>query len=217
MMWKALAIAAMLVASSTAAVPERMEPVDQRAGDADLAAVVATLLKACDEQDFKPFEAVLLPDLIVSYAGFEGVSGLREIHRLDEPDSGFWNEFRTAILLGGVFVGADRFEAPYVSALWPEAEDDGSHHIVAVGGRTFLYERPADGASVIGDVTHLVLERDEDRTAEPFGPPGGWSRVRHGERVGYVKWSESRSPIDYRVVFETIDGRWRITQFVAGN
>jgi len=216
-MWKAVVLAAALAMPEFAAVPERMEPVDQLADDAELASVVAALLKACDEKDFRPFEAVMLPDLIVSYAGFEGIEDLRRIHRLDEPDTGFWDEFRTIIRLGGVFDGKDRFEAPYVSALWPEAEHDGSDVVVAVGNHTALYATPADGAQVIADVTHRVLAWDEDRAAEPDGPPCGWTRVKHEGRVGYVKWSESRSPIDYRVVFERIDGRWRITQFVGGN
>lgn len=216
-MWKALVLAVVLATPVAAAVPERMEPVDQLAENAELAALVATLLKACDEKDFRPFEAALAPDLIVSYAGFEGIEGLREIFRLDEPDTAFWNEFRTAVQLGGVFQGPDRFTTPYVSALWPETEDDGSQHIVAVGPRTSLYDRPADDAKIIADVTQRVLMRDEDRTAEPFGPPDGWSRVRDGDSVGYVRWSESRSPIDYRVVFERLDGRWLITAFVAGN
>jgi len=34
---------------------------------------------------------------------------------------------------------------------------------------------------------------------------------------GYVRVSETRSPLDYRAVFELVDGKWKLSAFVAGD
>jgi hypothetical protein len=50
------------------------------------------------------------------------------------------------------------------------------------------------------------------------GGDGLWSHVRVGDgRTGYVWHAYVRSPIEERAVFNLIDGRWRMTAFVAGD
>jgi hypothetical protein len=45
-----------------------------------------------------------------------------------------------------------------------------------------------------------------------------WVRIRLGDgRTGHVWHAYVRSPVDYRALFNLIDGRWRMTAFVSGD
>jgi hypothetical protein len=45
-----------------------------------------------------------------------------------------------------------------------------------------------------------------------------WVHVQLGDgRTGYMWHAYVRRPIDYRALFNLIDGRWRMTAFVAGD
>ena len=56
-----------------------------------------------------------------------------------------------------------------------------------------------------------------DEAAEPYAE-SEWTRIKLRDgRTGYISSRYVRSPIDYRAVFNKMDGRWRMTAFVAGD
>jgi hypothetical protein len=215
--WKIACLAfAMLLTPALAATPQKLAPVNDAAQDPLLAEMIATLLKACDEKDFKPFETAISPDAIASFGGDYGPKGFRDVYGIDDPDSLFWAEFKAALMLGGAFMEDGLFAAPYVYANWPEDLDSFSY-VAAVGDKTALYAKPQDGAKVIGDVTHRILELIETDPEDPGAAPEGWIHVKAGKKTGFVKAAETRSPVAYRAVFQKTENRWWLGAFVGGD
>lgn len=198
-----------------AAAPAKLIPVDEAARDPQLAELIARLVKACDEKNFKPFEEALSPNAIASFGGDEGVQGFRDAYGVDDPNSPFFTNFKTALTVGGAFIGKTDFAAPYVYANWPE-DKDSFGFTAAIGAKTNLYAQPKEDAKVVADVTHQILEVIETDPADST-TPDGWIRVKSGKKSGYVKAAETRSPLDYRAVFQKTENRWWLGAFVAGD
>ena len=89
--------------------------------------------------------------------------------------------------------------------------------MIAIGERTLLYAEPKEGAAVIADVTHQLLEQIDIEPADLERTGPDYVHVKADAGTGYVKISEVRSPIDYRAVFQKIDGAWKLVAFVAGD
>lgn len=215
-MWKIAVLALALVMPAFAAGPAKLEPVNDAAKDPALAQMIATLLKACDEKDFKPFEAAMSPDAIASFGGDSGPKGFRDVYGVDDPNSPFWSEFKAALTLGGAFMEDGLFAAPYVYANWPE-DLDSFTYVAAIGDKTELYAKPKAGAKVVADVTHQILELIETDPEDPNAAPEGWIHVKAGKKTGFVKAAETRSPVAYRAVFQKTENRWWLGAFVGGD
>jgi len=215
-MTRLVALIATTFLLGAAAFAQTLKPLDQSAKDPKLAELIATLIKACDRKDFKPFEAALSPDAIGSFGGDPGVRGFKVDHDIDSPGTTFYTKFKDAVSMGGAFTDVRTFAAPYVFALWPD-DLDGFEWIAATGSRTMLYAKPENGAKTLADVTHQFLEFASEAPYARDAAPAGWLHVKAGRTTGYVKESQARSPMDYRAVFENVDGRWRLRAFVAGD
>ncbi|MCC6918995.1 MAG: hypothetical protein IT548_07305 [Alphaproteobacteria bacterium] len=221
-MWKslclalALALPGLAAPAAVAASPAKILPVDEAAKDPALAELIAKLLKACDEKDFKPFAEALSPDAIASFGGDAGPKGFRDVYGIGDPDSPFWPEFKAALTLGGAFMEEGLFAAPYTYANWPE-DLDSFTYVVAIGAKTDLYVQPKDGAKIVADVTYRILELVETDPEGPNAAPEGWIHVKAGKQDGYVKTAETRSPVDYRAVFQKTANRWWLGAFVGGD
>jgi len=220
-MWKslclafALAVPALSIAAH-AAPPATIAPADEAAKDPALAELIAKLLAACDAKDFRPFEEALTPDAIASFGGDAGPKGFRDVYGIDDPDTLFWSDFKTALTLGGAFMEDGLFAAPYVYARWPE-DLDSFAYTAAVGEKTSLYAQPKENAKIVADVTHRILELVETDPEGPGAPPDGWLHVKVGKWDGYVKAAETRSSVDYRAVFQKTENRWWLGAFVGGD
>jgi hypothetical protein len=210
----AVAVAILLAAPAMAA-PVIIAPPSEHQ-DADLDALVMTLAKAAAAKDFAPFEAAMTPTATASFGGDEGPAGFRRAYGVDQPDSPFWSEWAKASALGGTFEESEIYVLPYTSSALPDDADPYSS-LIAVGEKTALYDAPKADAKVIGDVTHQLLEQLDVEPAdlEKTGPDFVHVKADMGE--GYVRIAEVRSPIDYRAIFEKIDGKWKLTAFVAGD
>ena len=193
-----------------------LKPADEAARDPQLAALIETLVRAADAKDFAPFELAISPNAIASFDGEPGPTGFRIAYAIDDPNSPFWADFKAAVSLGGAFMGEGEFAAPYVYANMPE-DLDSFAHIVAVGPKTSLYAKPQDGAKIVADVTHQILELLDTDPEAATVPPPGWIRVRAKGKQGFVKTIETRSPLDYRAVFQKTANRWWLGAFVAGD
>lgn len=212
----AAAAVALTLAAPVRAEPVIIAPPDSGKADAALNAVVETLIKAAEAQDFAPFEAVLTPEATANFGGDEGPEGFRRAYGIGEPGSPFWPEFLKAAKLGGVFLQDDLYTLPYIAGALPETADP-YLSVIAIGDKTLLYAEPKEGASVVADVTHQLLEQIDIEPAdlEKTGPD--FVHVKADAGTGYVKVAEVRSPLDYRAVFQKIDGVWKLVAFVAGD
>ena len=216
MITKLLAACTALFLIAAPATAKTLEPVDQSAKDPKLAELIATLVKACDEKDFKPFEAALSPDAIASFGGDSGIQGFKDAYGIDSPDTTFYADFKTAVTMGGAFMDDATYGAPYVYAAWPD-ELDSFSYTAAVGDKTMLYAKPEDGAKTLAEVTHQFLEVIEEAPDAKGAAPDGWIHVKAGKHTGYVKYAETRSPLNYRAVFQKTENRWWLGAFVAGD
>jgi hypothetical protein len=218
-MWKlALLLVALAVpfAPAAAAKPRTLAPVDQSAKDPQLAELIAVLVKACEEKDFRPFEAAISPDAIAGFDGSEGVAGFKAAYGIDDPATTFYADFKAAVTLGGAYLDETTYGAPYTYAAWPE-DIDSFEFTAAVGDKTSLYAKPSDDSRVLADVTHQFLQVIEEEPDATGAAPEGWIHVTANGRHGYVKRSETRSPLDFRAVFQKTANRWWLGAFVAGD
>ena len=216
-MWKLAALLAVLlfaVAPPVSAAPRTLEPVDELAKDPELAKLIATLLKACDDKDFKAFEAAMSPDALASFGGDAGPAGFRTVYGIDDPDSPFWDDFRAALLQGGAFIEDGLYAAPYVYAKWPE-DIDSFEYVVATGDKTTLYAKPDASSKALADVTHQFLRLPGDDSGA--NGPEGWMAVTADGVAGFVKIAETASPVGHRAIFQKTVNRWWLGAFVSGD
>lgn len=208
--------ACLLILLPATASARTLKPADEAARDPQLAALIETLVRAADAKDFAPFEQAISPNAIASFSGDMGPQGFRDAYAIDDPNSPFWAEFKAAVTLGGAFMGDAEFAAPYVYANMPE-DLDSFAHVVAIGPKTSLFAKPKDDAKIIADVTHQILDLVDTDPEDPSTAPQGWIKVKAKKKLGFVKAAETRSPLDYRVVFQKTANRWWIGAFVAGD
>lgn len=212
----AAAAMAFVLAAPARAEPVIIAPFESGKADPALNALLVTLVKAAEAMDFAPFEAAMTPSATASFGGDEGPEGFKRAYGIGQPDSPFWPEFIKAAKLGGVFLQEDLFTVPYTSGDLPEIVDP-YINVIAIGDKTLLYAEPKEGANVVADVTHQLLEQIDIEPAdlEKTGPD--YLRVKADAGEGYVKVGEFRSPLDYRAVFQNIAGEWKLVAFVAGD
>ena len=94
------------------------------------------------------------------------------------------------------------------------AEDfDPFEALVVTQTGTSLHERPDRASPVLAALDwDVLLWRQVDDLAED------WVAVRRADgREGFVLRANLRSPLDYRAHFARVDGRFRMTSFIAGD
>ncbi len=214
-MLKCVVSVAALVVLAGLASAKTLEPVNESTKDPKLAELLANLVKACEAGDMKPIEAVLAPDVLGDNEADskEGPDAFEEYWAIGAPDSQFCPQFTAAIAPGGAFIvdpdAPPTYATPYVVANWPQ-ELDPFNHIVAVGPATALYAKPAEGAAVVADVTHQILEVVDDSEL-----PEGWAHVKSGDgKDGYAKGGEVRSYFEAYARFEKRGDIWLLIAFL---
>jgi len=142
--------------------------------------------------------------------GFDGSGGVDPLRKLFTDRSELWDELRVVLAGGGRFSAPTSFAAPYVYANWPDRFD--SFECAAVtGANVRLRMAPRLDAPIIASVSYSIVHLVEPATGAL------WSRVQLGDgRTGSMWHAYVRSPIDYRALFNVIDGRWRMTAFCCG-
>ena len=141
-----------------------------------------------------------------------------------KPDSNnteLWEKLSTVLSLGGTFStseGKKLFWAPYTFSTFPE-DLDAFEYAAIVGENVRVRSKPNATASIVTNLSYDMVKAtfpggDSDRE----GDIRGWVRVVVPDgRNGYVASRYIRSPIDYRLGFEKIRGKWLITAFIAGD
>ena len=184
-------------------------PVDEAASRPDLLEYRVRLQRAVGRRDVDAVVAAADPGIRLGFDASGGTTALRKLFA-DRPES--WEELRRVLALGGSMSSPTSFAAPYVYSRWPDGFD--SFECAAITGRNVrLRSEPRLDASIVTMVSHAIVQRLNDTVDENL-----WVHVRLGDgRTGYVWHAYVRSPIDHRALFNLIDGRWRMTAFVAGD
>jgi hypothetical protein len=186
----------------------RLLPVDEASSNSDFLRYRARLRTAIERRDLDAVVEAADPAIRLGFDASGGRDLLRQ--RLTERAES-WEELRVALAHGGSFSSPSSFAAPYVYSEWPETLD--SFQCAAItGSNVRLREAPGLDAAIVTSVSYSivrVLDEREDRL---------WRWVELGDgRTGFIWHAYVRRPIDYRALFNRIDGRWRMTAFVAGD
>lgn len=194
--------------------PRQLLPVDEAATQPDFFAFRAELITAVARRDAAAILAVVDPDVRNSFGGDDGIEGFRKKWRLEEPDSGFWQEFGTVLALGGTFEGPDRFVAPYTFARWPDGVDS-FEHLAVVGSGVSARAAPRDDLPAMARVDFAIVRMGPGGYVIDSAP---WQGVVLPDgRQAHVRSDSVRSPIDYRASFMRRQGTWRLLMFLAGD
>lgn len=186
----------------------RLRPVDEGPSKPDFLRYRLQLHVAVEQRDVGAVIAAADPGIRLGFDASGGAAMLRTLLS-DRPE--LWDELRLVIARGGRFSSPLSFAAPYVYASWP-AQFDAFECAAVTGAGVRFRSAPTFDAPIVASVSYSIV-----RLIEP--KPGRlWSRVQLGDgRTGYMWHAYVRSSVDYRALFNLIDGRWRMTAFVAGD
>lgn len=177
----------------------KLLPVDEGERDPEFAAYRKELLDAVRRRDAEGVVALADPKIRTDFGGGGGPDALRRTLSTD----GVWRDLETALSLGGTFLSGDAFWTPYVYSKWPDGED-AFEALVVIGENVPL--RDTNGTT-IATLSHDIVQRTDTR---------GQVKTADG-KVGTVDPAKLWSPVGYRAGFNKIDGKWRMTGFVAGD
>lgn len=122
------------------------------------------------------------------------------------------------LALGGSSQAEGAFAAPYVYCRWPEAID-AFQHVAVLGTDVRVRAEPRVGSSVLAALSFdIVRLSSTGRSRLTPAQAKEWIAVElRGGRTGYISSRYVRSSIAHRALFNKVNGRWRMTAFVAGD
>ncbi|MBD3678979.1 MAG: SH3 domain-containing protein [Rhodobacteraceae bacterium] len=193
--------------------------VDEAAQSPGFATYREELIAAIAARDAEAVADMAAPEVKLSFGGDYGRQDLLDrLHRASTEETNgtartYWTELEDVLALGGTFDASGGFTAPYFfTAPLPEDADPFAIWFVTQDD-TPIYDSPSKSADIIDQLeAGTVLELGYD----DYDAPVRWVRRADG-REGYVRATHMRSLLDYRAIFEEIDGNWQMTIFVAGD
>ena len=158
--------------------------------------------------------SLMSADVRVTFGGRNGREGFRQ-HWTSPPGERdrLWRELDRALRLGcAEAVSGDGTAYRSIPAMFVTGDDlDGFSTWVALPGAV-LRTRPKPNAKAMVRLPPWTVLDEVEHDG------GSWIQARTPKgRRGYVRTSEARSLLDYRIIFGRRDGEWRITAFVAGD
>ena len=202
------------VATAAAGPPRKLLPVDEAAKDPSFFIFRARLQEALAKHDMTFVLSVVTPDIQIGFGGDDGIEAFKKAWKPDVKDSAMWSELARVLALGGKFIEGGKFQAPYVSAAWPE-DLDPIEHVAIVGENVRVREKPDAGSAVIASLSYDLVTLVESSGQAGKGP---WSKIKLADgREGYVSDAFLGSGASLRAYFEKKDGTWKMTALVAGD
>ena len=126
-------------------------------------------------------------------------------------------ELAIVLSLGGAFDKDGIFEAPYISAKWPENKD-GFELGAIIGENVRVRAAPQISSSIMRQLSFDIVEVSDWGGNKARGEKRDWIKVKLSDgQSGYVAQEFIRSPIAYRAAFAKEEGRWLMTYFIAGD
>ena len=192
------------------AAPARLLPVDEASKQPEFFTFRARLQMALAARDVEFLISAADPHVKLGFGGEDGARRLRELlSGQDAPE--MWAALARVLALGGAFRGPDAFEAPYTYSNWPEAVD--AMECAAVTGANVAVRLAARTDSQVVTRTSYEIVRISAVRAN-----SDWFQVEvRGGHKGFVRTEYLSSPLALRVIFNRINGQWRLTAFVSGD
>jgi hypothetical protein len=196
------------------AAPVRLPPVEQCLKDPGFTRVREQLEKVVHARDLDGLLSLMSKDVRVTFGGRFGRDGFRE-HWTSVPDdrARLWRELERALRLGCA-EARDGKGVAYraIPAMFVTGDDlDGFSTWVALP-RALLRARPTARAKITMRLPPWTVLDEVEHDG------GSWIEARTPkDRRGFVRTSEARSLLDYRIIFGRRNGAWRITAFIAGD
>ena len=212
-----IAVAGAQDAGRRTSPPTVLEPVDEAVRRSEFFAFRAHLQITVARRDWQGLLAAVHPNIRNSFGPDEGLATFRTQWREGAPDSPLWSELASVLALGGSFNAEGGFVAPYVFSRWPE-QLDAFEHVAIVGSQVRVRAAPRRDAGILMTVTYAILPRARFGNGPSATPDDRWVAVslpRGG--VGFVAGDYTRSPVDYRAIFQPSSTGWQMVAFIAGD
>ena len=167
------------------------------------------LEQAIRSKNAEAFAALASADIRLDYGGGSGRAEL--LKRLGDPKRGLWQELEAILPLG---CATDNGLTVLPWFFWKVPDDiDPYTTLLAAGADVPLLVRPDDGAKVTTTLNWALV-----RIKGPLDRSERFTKVTVAANTsGYVRTSELRSLLDYRLIAENKSGEWRVTAFIAGD
>ncbi|MEO6433131.1 MAG: hypothetical protein ABIO29_04015 [Sphingomicrobium sp.] len=198
---------------SPSVTPERLPPVERCRGEPGFEQFHASLADAITRRDVAALRRLTASDIRSDFDGGDSWSDFVRAWGLDSNSamSGLWKQMAGALALGCAPGGQGAMTFPGMFA--DIGEDIDRFELVVARPGSKLQSRADTRSPVIAtlDWSSAILVEAE--------APAGWRRVQmlHGGPLGWVRRDSLLSPLDYRLVSERRDGRWKLTAFVVGD
>jgi hypothetical protein len=213
-----------LTAGLVTAQSRKLYPVDQAAKDPSFKLFRDKLLSAAQKKDREFVLSILDPKIQLSFGGESGIKDFKEMWKIDQPNSPFWNEMITILKMGGAFKtidGRKEFVAPYVTSQWPDDPMlEPFEYVAVIGTNVRLRATPGVKAPIVASLSYDIVKlvNTQPPTAAVQKDGFKWVKVATGDGVeGFVADKYIRSEVDYRAYFRKVNGSWRLVVFIAGD
>lgn len=197
-----------------------VKPIDEAAQDKSFLAFRVQLVKAAKKRDAKFVLSIVDANIKNGFGGNDGIAEFKKFWKINEAKSEFWDEFLPVVQNGGTFTIEGKtkiFFAPYSFNAFPD-DLDAFNHSVIFGSNVNLRSKADKNASIVGSFSYNIVEiLDSVKDASDINKTAWYEVKTLGGKQGFVSADFVRSPIDYRAGFEKINGKWKMTIFVAGD
>jgi len=167
------------------------------------------LAAAVEARDADVVAALSAEDIKLDFGGGEGRAELRA--RLGDASRGLWEELDAILALG-----CSANEQGGITIPWYFDQDLGGADpftsMLVIGENVPVLTEPKPSAEKLDTISWDLVE------PVSFNPQSPFQGIKVGDDgTGYIATDRLRSPIDYRLIASSRNGRWRITSFVAGD
>lgn len=167
------------------------------------------LEKAVRAKDTNALIALASADIRLDYGGGSGRAELAK--RLTDAKRALWQELADILPLG---CATDNGLTVMPWYFWKVPEDiDAYTAFITTGPDVPILAGPGSDAKALKNLKWAIVSIEG-----PLKPGAPYTKVTATEDTsGYIRTSQLRSLLDYRIIAENRAGEWRITAFIAGD
>lgn len=198
------------------ATAKQLPPKDACQSNKSFWAFRAKFADIVKRRDTKALIAITDPHIATSFGGDGGTAEFIRMWVLDKDggrNSEIWGYFDDMLVLG-CNASADDASMPYIFGSWPE-DKDVFETVIAKGTNIALRAGPSTKSKVLTRLSWEIVTIARHPSGEE---PQYWTRVRTDKgQIGYIHNDYTRSSIDYRALFNLVNGKWVMTALIAGD
>ncbi|MCT2558586.1 hypothetical protein N0B51_06290 [Tsuneonella sp. YG55] len=165
---------------------------------------------AVEARDADRLAALAAPDVKLDFGGGAGTAVLRS--RLSRKEQDLWGELDDLLKLGCAVNAQGGITIPWYAAKPLEGVDPAADMLVTGEGVPVRRDADADSPEIAQVSWNFV------RLVDGLQPEDDFQKVAFdGDKTGFIATDRLRSPLDYRLVASSRDGKWSFTSLVAGD